>query len=695
MVHMSVFQMSVSAAILILAVVIIRAFAGNKLPRLTFVIIWIVLLLRLLIPLSVPVSIPYSYSAGAAVFSVNTFADEAMRVFTTYEHGMHFKPRIFRTGACDSNIIAADGVLGNLSAVALVRGTSENRHLFVTITAIWLGSAAASVLFFLGAHLRYRKEYKASLPVNCDKICEWLKEQKLIRSIQIRQSDIIKAPLTYGVLKPVILLPKTTDWQDEINLQYVLTHELIHIRRFDVLIKWLLVIALCIHWFNPLVWTMYILANRDIELACDEATVKAFGEKAKPSYALALIKLEESKNVFFPVFSNFAKSGIEKRINAIMKIKKTSVIAKFAAFIMVLIFVLTACGAMQQGPVEVTTGTIAVGLTSSFRIEPDGILWAWGGNDSGQLGDGTTQERYAHQRIMENVTAVSAGPLHTLAVTNDNILWAWGENNSGRLGDGTVTRRYSPVRIMEDVIYISAGGSHTMAIRADSSLWAWGANEYGQLGDGTLTERLSPVKIMEDVALVSAGAYHTLAIRSDGSLWAWGRNNRNQLGDGMTENRLTPVQIMENAASASAGNYHSAAILEDGSLWAWGFNMSGQIGDGTRMARPEPVKIMDGAAYVSAGAIHTALITNDGNSWVWGSPVGELEPRMVMDNVVSLSVGAIDSARHVGHMMMLRNDGSLWAWGNNRNSQLGIGRTRQGIINTPTRIVIGELPDNE
>jgi beta-lactamase regulating signal transducer with metallopeptidase domain len=116
--------------------------------------------------------------------------------------------------------------------------------------------------------------------------------------------DTIAVPLTYGIWRPVILLPKIISSKDEWRLKYILAHELVHIKRFDTLRKWLLAAALCIHWFNPLVWAMYVLANRDIELACDEAVVRAFGQTSRSQYALALIGMEEAKIGLAPLASN-------------------------------------------------------------------------------------------------------------------------------------------------------------------------------------------------------------------------------------------------------------------------------------------------------------------------------------------------------------------------------------------------------
>ena len=82
---------------------------------------------------------------------------------------------------------------------------------------------------------------------------------------------------------PVLLVPADMDWADEETAAFILSHEMSHIRRFDAFTKWLLAAALCIHWFNPLVWAMYILANRDLELACDEAVIRQYGMQACPS----------------------------------------------------------------------------------------------------------------------------------------------------------------------------------------------------------------------------------------------------------------------------------------------------------------------------------------------------------------------------------------------------------------------------
>ena len=141
------------------------------------------------------------------------------------------------------------------------------------------------------------------------------------------------------------------------------------------------------------------------------------------------------------------------------------------------------------------------------------------------------------------IVQVVAGGSHSATVTKDGSLYMWGWNFHGQLGDGTTTDRYTPVKIMDNVASVSLGGYHSAAITKDSNLYMWGGNGSGQLGDGITTNRNTPVKIMDNVASVSLGGYHSAAITKNGSLYTWGYNEYGQLGDGTTTDRTSPVAI--------------------------------------------------------------------------------------------------------------------------------------------------------
>ena len=236
---------------------------------------------------------------------------------------------------------------------------------------------------------------------------------------------------------------------------------------------------------------------------------------------------------------------------------------------------------------------LAGGGAHSLAIKTDGSLWAWGDNQYGQLGDGTTTNRLTPVQVLTGVAAVAVGDLHSLALKTDGSLWAWGVNGDGELGDGTTTQRLTPVQVLTGVAAVVGGNAHTLAIKTDGSLWAWGWNWYGELGDGTTTQRLTPVQVLTGVAAVAGGGSHTLAIKTDGSLWAWGWNGYGELGDGSRTQRLTPVQVLTGVAAVAAGGCcHTLALKNDGGLWAWGWNGFGQLGDGTTANRPSPVSVI-------------------------------------------------------------------------------------------------------
>lgn len=305
---MGLLNRSIAACVLILVIVIIRALFLHKLPKRIFPVLWGVVAFRLLVPFEIP--------SRLSVYSiVNMFASNFFE-----------KPVSTGAAAVQSNPMLM------ISGLAAPQATQQGGSL---LFAFWLAGAVGCALFFIVTHLRFRREYKTALPVNHQFVIQLQQEYEVQRKVKIRQSDRIATPLTYGIIQPVILLPKQTDWADETRLRYVLAHEFVHIRRFDTLTKLLSAAALCLHWFNPFVWLMYVLMNRDIELACDEAVIKTVKGNDKSVYALTLIGLEEKKNQFTPLVSNFNKNAVEERIVSIMKFKKTSFAATLVALLLV------------------------------------------------------------------------------------------------------------------------------------------------------------------------------------------------------------------------------------------------------------------------------------------------------------------------------------------------------------------------
>lgn len=336
---MDLLQMSVSGAFVILLVMFIRAIWLNRLPRRTFSVLWGAVLVRLLIPFKLPFR-----------FSVWSFLNHSVPVT---EGG---SPAVISSSAASMDLA------GQAVETAAASGDGPQLSLW---TALWFTGLAACTVFFAASYIRCRRQFRISLPVDNEFTKKWLAAHRLRRRISIRQSECISSPLTYGIFRPVILMPETTDWSGGESLEYILAHEYSHIRHFDAAVKLLLTAALCIHWFNPLVWAMYSLANRDLELLCDSSVVRLFGADSRSAYALMLIHMEESKIGLMPMCNSFSKNSIEERITAIMKSKKATIPSVTFAVIL-------------------TAGITAIFMTSASASSGHTAYFTDSADDSGQ-----------------------------------------------------------------------------------------------------------------------------------------------------------------------------------------------------------------------------------------------------------------------------------------------------------------------
>jgi len=344
--------------------------------------------------------------------------------------------------------------------------------------------------------------------------------------------------------------------------------------------------------------------------------------------------------------------------------------------------------------------------------------YAWGNNSYGQLGDGTIINRTlpvavdtSGALLGKTVTAIATGGSHTVVLTSDGKLFAWGGNDYGQLGDGTRIHRARPVAVDiggallgKSVTAIAAGGVYTVALTSDGRLFAWGNNAYGQLGDGTTINRTTPVAVRygalfgKTVTAIAAGRSHTLALTSDGKIFAWGDNVNGQLGDVTNQNRRAPVGVVmdgagnpmdgKTATAIAAGNGHSVALTSDGKVYAWGWGQFGQLGNGTIWSFPGPQPVdMSGALLnktvtaIATHNVHTVALTSDGRVFAWGWNIwGQLGDGTTNSSSTPVAVdrsGALAGksvtaiAAGWGHTVALTSDGRLFAWGANASGQLG------------------------
>jgi RHS repeat-associated protein len=256
---------------------------------------------------------------------------------------------------------------------------------------------------------------------------------------------------------------------------------------------------------------------------------------------------------------------------------------------------------------------VSAGRFHALALKTDGTVWAWGGNDSGQLGLGSTIDSPTPLPIsgLSNIVAVSAGGAHSLALDASGNVWAWGSNIDGQLGDGTNNNQPVPKQVLTGVSSIGAGGLHSLAVKA-TYVWSWGKNDHGQLALGTGNDVLSPTQTaIGGVIQVSAGLSHSVALKSDHTVRTWGFNSNGQLGNNSILDSSSPVTPagLPAISQVSGGAYHSVAAGFNGTMYAWGLNAQGQLGNMGTLDQHSPVGTSSWVGpLVSAGGFHTSSL---------------------------------------------------------------------------------------
>ncbi|QDF07716.1 Ig-like domain-containing protein [Myxococcus xanthus] len=305
--------------------------------------------------------------------------------------------------------------------------------------------------------------------------------------------------------------------------------------------------------------------------------------------------------------------------------------------------------------------SIAFNQNFAMALTAGGEVWTWGENGDSQLGLGTppvegetrtrdVTPRYSATRVPGLTGAVAVGPgfRHSLVLMEDGTVRAFGNNQNGQLGDGTTVSRDYPVVVsgLTDVVKVIGGSMHSAALQRDGTVWVWGRNNYGNLGTGVVDGDSHPlpnqVPGVTDVVDIANGRDHILAVHADGTVSAWGLDASGQLGTGALTpggESATPVKV-KNVTQARAvfanGNY-SFARLADGSLMAWGQNHNGQLALGsTVQSHPEPTASSAEVAPLSSmgmGATHVIAVRGDGSVFAWGWNLnGSLGPDGVINS---------------------------------------------------------------
>ena len=398
---------------------------------------------------------------------------------------------------------------------------------------------------------------------------------------------------------------------------------------------------------------------------------------------------------------------------------------------------------------------ISTGDRHTLAIGSDGNTYGWGSNDYGQLGDGTLQDHYTPQLIAfpqsVHIIQVSAGMRNSLALDDQGHIWAWGRNDSGQLGLGDRTRRTTPTMLDASggIRYeqVCTREQHSMALDSDGNAWAWGAGLYGRLGIGNTTNSYSPVKVLKPdnvpssfkFTQISVTYYRSLALGNDGNAYAWGDARWGQIGNGSSDGSYNkPVKVSKPAnvdastfsyTQISAGYVHSLALGSNGEVYAWGVNDNASLGDPSHpvnnnseadgphayVAIPSKVVHPAGApstfrfTQVNAGYKYSLAIGNDGEVYGWGSdadrqlgvdeskkpsggynwntPFRAMHPANVSEPFTYQAISSFGNTT-----LAIGSDGYAYGWGRNDFGNLGNtnNRTPSTQVMQASRVIFPE-----
>lgn len=365
---------------------------------------------------------------------------------------------------------------------------------------------------------------------------------------------------------------------------------------------------------------------------------------------------------------------------------------------------------------------VSLGEAFALALTARGQVYTWGRNSQGQLGLGDVQDRSSPALVSsgigtETIVEIAAGAQHAIALTSDGIIWTWGSNKHGQLGNGAtggILTLPAPIRGAVTGIKFSsvrAGSRHSLALTRSGEIYSWGANGQGQLGQGDTQDRNVPLAVLHQftrarVTQIAAGAEHSMALSEKEEIFTFGGNRCHQLGYRVRGGRehVAYPRMLESIKGVKirAGPRSSMAVARSGRVFVWGCNEKGQLGTGDTKARPQPTALRSGKGAYTAfglGDTHTLALNAKADVVAWGenahAQLGlgyessmELEPKLVTStqgsNILTLSTGGY-AYEQQGHTVCRTDGGRVYAWGWNAFGQLGLGRVTK-FDATPSRL---------
>lgn len=665
-IFLKVLDMSRTASMIIVIVSLARILL-KRFPKSISYVLWSVVLFRLLCPFTLefrislvpslkPVfyeytsekeSAPTGWAGEPAV--ADTGAGVGADTGASAEADAEDWPEMPKAGRAASGESWPDG---NTSAA----GASWQELFLLYGKYVWISGAGILFLCCMVSAARVRGKVSVSIP---------LKEN-------IYVMDEMMSPFVMGILKPRIYLPGCLEAREQ---EYIIQHERFHIRRLDHIAKPLASAALCIHWFNPLVWIAFALFCRDMEMSCDEAVIKKLGEGIRADYSASLLALSARRRILRWSPVDFGQGDTKGRIRNLASFRKTNrgVLAILAAGAAILIVCLASNReALVSDTANPEAGTdVAEGQEMLDGAEPNGLLISNEAEPEESNGQADPEPLVVSLDIREQYITHNGSPNNLFYIDEDGVLWGSGYNEYGQLGQGTQDYEFHSemVRIAENAVHVDySQDGFVIFLTEDRKLYGMGNAGCGALQqyeefdsekyvNGEHYTVTTPILLIEDVVYACCGRDDIVCLKEDGTVWTWGTIIAE--GGSSVYFLQKPEKILEDAVLVTGGWFNHAALLRDGTVWTWGYNMSGNCGVEDPAPIGEPTMVAEDVVMVWTD-LEVGYDLEPGTEDAVMTWLGKQKYNMEYDGMAE-SEGVFP--RHFNNTVIQKSDGSYWACG--------------------------------
>lgn len=325
----TILHMSVMASIAVILIVTLRLIFAERLPKFFYYAIWFCVLLRLVIP--------YSLSSMLSIFNVVHIPETIISQNQEYsKNDTHILQSENLPNLPQEKNVTQEEISNSTIASPQMAASKPAELKKDVLPWIWLAGVFSLLIFSIYAYIYSWKKLRTAVLYDFNSMVnECSNKLNLKRKIKIYTTDVVHTPIVHGIIKPRIILPLSiAEKSKESELRYIINHELVHIKRFDYIIKPLWILLICLHWFNPLIWLAFILFQKDMEMSCDERVMYLYDGDIRREYASSLINIAAEQNLLLnSSMLAFGESNIKRRIKGIMSFKKPSFWIILASFV--------------------------------------------------------------------------------------------------------------------------------------------------------------------------------------------------------------------------------------------------------------------------------------------------------------------------------------------------------------------------